>query len=129
MAGNLFNQAMDKIRDEMAKHHDHAPLLMIGEHMTEALRRRPEAAEKILDKTKNLQGAYAALEAHAKGKARGKSGCVVISDQEGFEIAERYFGMDGEKAPEEAPPAPMKPLQEPAPFSGGIPDLDALLGL
>ena len=124
MAGNLFDQAMDKIRDEMAKRHDHGAIQMLGEHLTALLQKHPETAAQILQEGKTLSGAYGALEAHAKKRAR-HGGCVVISDAEGFEIMDGYFGIRlGE---EDAKPDLAVMLHAPAP-SGGDLDWDALLG-
>lgn len=124
MAGSNYDLAMDKIRDEMAKCMEHAGILALGEHLTELLEQMPEAAEAILEKEKTLAGAFKALESHARKQAHGK-GCVVISDQEGFGIAERYYGIvpQAEAAKKPEPAAPAAPEKE-DPF-----DLDSLLGL
>ena len=127
MAGNLFDQAMDKIRDEMAKRHDHGAIQMLGEHLTALLLQQPEAAAQILQAGKTLAGAYGALEAHAK-KQLGHGGCVVISDAEGFKIMDGYFGIGGFKeAAKPEPAADEAILPMPAPMSGDL-DWDALLG-
>lgn len=127
MAGNEFEKAMDKLRDEMARHHEHGALCMIGEHLTELLQREPSWAGKILSKDKSLMGAYKELESYARQQTKGKSGCVVLSDQQGFRIAEKYFGMEEGAAEEKAEAiAPAAPAPA-APFA--LPDLDELLGI
>ena len=133
MAGNEFEKAMDKLRDEMARHHEHGALCMIGEHLTELLQREPSRAGKILQDGKTLMGAYKELESYARQQAKGKNGCVVLSDQQGFGIAEKYFGLENE-APEEkaeaiAPPAPAVPAAPLAAAPFALPDLDELLGI
>ena len=129
MAGNTYDQAMEKIRDEMAKHAEHPGIAAIGEFFTQQLQRNPALAGQLMQKDKTLHGAFRALEQAARARAKGKGGCIVISDAEGFGIAADYFGigaMDMEIAPAAAgTDAAILPAE--ATSSDDL-DLDALLG-
>lgn len=126
MAGTNFVQAMERLRDEMARYANHSGIAVIGEHLTQQLEMRPDIAGRLLEKDKSLSGAYRELEKAARARAKS-SGCVVISDREGFAMAEKYYGIPGaeEGAGQAVPPtAPVRTVREEA---AGLPDLDDLL--
>ena len=50
--------AIDKIRDEMAKEPADSPIAEVGEMVTEMLTAAPDIAPAIMDKGKTLKGAY-----------------------------------------------------------------------
>lgn len=79
-------QKMEKEAEEMKMRRD---IVYIMEHLREKIHHNPALAEKVLDKKKTLKGAYDAMAAEAR---RMNTPC--ISDQEGFEIIEKYYGMD-----------------------------------
>lgn len=120
MTGN-FEKAMDKLRDEMAKHHENGGLCALGEYMTALLQARPDAADCILDK-KSLSGAWDALVAHAKKLPRSGS-CVAVRDEDAFRICREYFGIAD--APEK-PEAEMTAAPAAQPLTGN--GLDDLMG-
>lgn len=114
------NQAMDKLRDEMAKAPDHPGIGVLGEYMTERLQREPALADRILEKGKTLEAAFGKIRDHARKIAVKGAACV--EDKKAFEIACEYYGIapEGEKAaPEPTGPA-ASPLDDPL-------DLDELL--
>ena len=120
MAGTNFDQAMERLRDEMAKHTEHPGICAIGEHLTARLERQPHIAQQLLDQGKSLANAYHALEKEARSRAKGRGGCVVISDSEGFQIAEKYYGIpaDADELPADAGPAPEPAANEEKPWEG-----------
>ena len=79
-------QKMEKEAEAMKMRRD---IVYIMEHLREKIHKNPALAEKILDEEKTLKGAYSALETEAR---RMKTPC--ISDEEGFEIIEKYYGFD-----------------------------------
>ena len=128
-------EAMDKIRDEMAKNQNPA-IQELGEALTAWLSRHPEGAEKILAEGKTLAGSYKHLEDYAKKHKNGNSACVPY--MKAMEIMAEYWGIDkGEMARaakarmlEEmgAAEEPQAHAQE-KPAAGSLDlDLDALLG-
>lgn len=125
MAGTNFDQAMERLRDEMAKHAEHPGICAIGEHLTARLERQPYIAQQLLDQGKSLANAYHALEKEARSRAKGRGGCVVISDSEGFRIAEKYYGIPVDA---DAAPAPEPAANEEKPWEGLNLD-DLLTGL
>lgn len=96
-----FAEAMDKIRDEMAKTKNPA-IAAIGEHMTEVLQANPNAAEAIRAKGKTLTGAFEAMRAEAKKAQTG--GCYCMAPEQAWEIVGRYYGIASSGA--YAPPSP-----------------------
>ena len=77
----------DHIRDEMAKAgHDY--VAMLGELMTEYLRRHPETE---IDGKLTLKGAYDALREKARKKA--KAGCYAMPPREAFDGMMDYYGL------------------------------------
>jgi hypothetical protein len=87
-------EAMDKIRDEMAKSQNPA-VQELGETLTAWLSRHPEGAEKILAEGKTLQGSYKALEEYARKNKNGNSACVPY--MKAVEIMAEYWGIDKEE--------------------------------
>lgn len=117
-------RAMDKIRDEMAQNPNRPELQAIGEMLTERLAADPQAAEKILEKGKTLDGAFAEMREWARKHQRGGACCV--SPAQALEIVLGYYGLD---AGGPIPPAhpPKAQALAPDPLGDGL-DLDALLG-
>lgn len=79
-------QKMEKEAEEMKMRRD---IVYIMEYLRERIHKNPPLAEKVLDEKKTLKGAYDSMAAEAR---RRNEPC--ISDQEGFEIIEKYYGMD-----------------------------------
>lgn len=107
--------AMDKIRDEMAKHHDNPAICAVGDIVTRLLQADPAAETAVAAKGKTLHGAYDAMREHARAHKTGD--CYYMPPDEAERIIRAYFGIPADTA---AAPAP---TPEPDPF-----DLDALLG-
>lgn len=119
---NLMNRAMDKLRDEMAKHHKNGGLCALGEYLTGLLQARPEVADCILGK-KSLSGAWDALVAHAKKLPRSGS-CVAVRDEDAYRVCREYYGIgDAEECEKAAEPRAAVPAAV-APESS----LDDLMG-
>lgn len=122
----MYNKAMDKIRDEMAKAKD--AVCMVGEIVTLYLQSEPANAEKILQDGKTLKGAYGAMRDYAREKRK-----ECMTPDEAAEHIAKYYGMepqkmmdmqlsvmDGETAKKPKPQARAKADDL---------DLDALLGI
>lgn len=118
----MYDKAMEKIRDEMAREHGNRNLCAFGEFMTDYLMRHPDAAEGILQEGKSLKGAWEKLVNYAKRQPRSGV-CVAIADQDAYRICLEYFGLRMDASPAPAPAADAAPALEPA---GD--DLDSLMG-
>ena len=122
-----MENAIDKIRDEMAKKANHPGVSILGEYFTSRLQKEPEIAGLILQKEKTLEGAFNAIYDFAK-KNRGGKNYAFVPPKQGLEIACQYFGLkfDGEANPYFAEAkqesAPAKPEEDEL-------DLDALLNM
>lgn len=81
-------EAMDKIRDEMAKAKVGA-VHTLGEWMTAWLEAHPEGRDRVLAEGKTLEGAYKAMETEAR-KKQG-IGAVCMEDREAVQIVAGYY--------------------------------------
>lgn len=124
----MYDRAMDKLRDEMAKTKSKA-VGMVGEIVTLYLMADEANAEKILHKEKTLSGAYAAMKSVAQ---KGRREC--IDCDEAAEIFADYYGF--EKVPMEELWELAQGRKKSKPQAAAVLapdvddlDLDALLGL
>ena len=118
----VYTEAMDKLRDEMATSKSEG-VQALGEGMTSWLREHPSEAGALLAEGKNLKGAFAAMEAYARGQKRAST-CVVVTPAKAREIALEYYGISVKNEDE-----PREAAEHPVPYvSAGALDLDALLG-
>ena len=122
----MYNKAMDKIRDEMAKATD--AVCMVGEIVTLYLQSEPTNAEKILADGKTLKGAYGAMRDYARKEHK-----ECMTPDEAAEHIARYYGMEPAKlmdmwqaVKDEEPQEKAKPQ---ARAEADDLDLDALLGI
>jgi hypothetical protein len=112
----MYDQAIDKLRDEMAAHPNDGTIQHIGNYLTDYLKTHKGSAEAILQEGKTLQGGLKTMEEFA---GKNKIGNMVVIDPEtGYGIIMNYFGITGK--PEEKPKT--------AGVCGFAPDLDDLLG-
>lgn len=107
---------MDRIRDEMAKRHDHPGILMIGEYATERIGNGAKLPEG-----KNLAGAFEAIRKYAEQHKTGNY--AFVPPDKAYEIVNQYFGWD--KQAEEPQPAQVAAM--PTDTLDDL-DLDAILG-
>ena len=108
-----MQNAIDKLRDEMAQHANDPYVQYVGGYLTNHILKHPADALKILQKEKTIKGSLDAAKAAAKSKA--VNGCAVMADDEVMKTVFTYFGLGAEKP-------------KTADVCGfGVPDLDALL--
>ena len=126
-----YQQAMDKIRDEMAAKHRRPEVVSVGEVMTQLLEAFPEWAGAILAEGKTLAGAYQALEDYARELHKKGGNCVYLGPDRSMKALAKYYGVKAEGAAPlsvrgkaQAAAEPAKPAAEP----GDALSLDALLG-
>ena len=88
----MLNEAIKKIKDEMDKNNN-PYIKVVGEFLLQHLNTNPEAAEKVLDKEKSIIKSLDEMRKAAEKKKVGN--CAVLTDEEGFEIVLKYFGIKG----------------------------------
>lgn len=87
----MIDKAIKKLTEEMMQM-DTPFAIAIEEHLT-GICKTPAVAEKILDPDKTLKGACKYIEEQARKQVSG-NGTAVISDQDGYRMAEEYFGIE-----------------------------------
>ena len=118
-----YEEAVDRLRDEMAQRANHPGVAVIGEYLTDRLQRDHALAEKLVAKEKTLAGAFDAIREYAS-KHKNGSNWAYVPPEKAFAIACEYYGIDadGEKK------AAQTLAETPPPADDGL-DLDALLGM
>lgn len=88
-----IGKAIKKITEEMMENQNNTAIRVIEEHLT-SICTTNEVAEKILNEEKTLRGALEAIRNEAQKEKVGN--CACIDDKRGFEIVEKYFGIEEE---------------------------------
>lgn len=110
------SELITKFDTECDKSPNNRVLRVICEHMIDFLHNHPQAAERI-DEKKTLSGAIEEMKKEARKRA--VNGCGVLTDEEGFEIIHKYFGIEAieeqrqEKTASEATETGRKPKRKP----------------
>lgn len=84
--------AIKKIKAEMEKDKD-PYVQVIGNLLLDHINMNPDNAEKILSEGKTITKSIDEMASIAKKKA--VNGRAMLTDQEGFEIVLKYFGIEG----------------------------------
>lgn len=79
---------MQKVQKEVGEKHKDSIVQHIGSFLIEYIRNHPEHAAFILTDGKDISGSYKFMESEAR-----KSQKKVMSDQEGFNLVLKYFGV------------------------------------
>lgn len=87
----MIDRAIKKLTEEMMQM-DTPFAIAIEEHLTGVCKTQA-VAEKILDPDKSLEGACEYIEDQARKQVSGH-GTAVISDQDGYRMAEEYFDIE-----------------------------------
>jgi hypothetical protein len=108
----MLETALKKIRDEIEKEKN-PYVQVVGEFLTNYLEMNPGAAEKIMTEGKTIIKSLDEMKKAAREKA--VNGCAVLTEQEGFEIVLKYYGIEGipqASTPQAPVPEPKNPVQE-----------------
>ena len=89
----MLDKAISKIKTEMKKKADESYIQIVGDYLLKYLESHPAEAEKILDKDKTIAKSLDAMQNVASKKRKGN--CAVLTDEEGFAVVLKYFGIDG----------------------------------
>jgi hypothetical protein len=95
----MLEKAIEKLEIEMKQFEKNRSIQRIGEFLLQQLSQNPEIEEKILNTEKTILKSLNEMEKEAKetieeSKRHGAVG-VTLTDEEGFEIILKYFGIDG----------------------------------
>lgn len=109
----MLNKALSKIKDEMAKNQKNGYIQVVGRYLMQHLAANPGCAEKIMAADKTVAKSLDKMREEARKKQSGN--CAVLTDEEGFAVVLKYFGMEGTPsgtsvqvpAPRPAAPAPV----------------------
>ena len=122
----MINQAMDKVRDEMAAKSSHQGVQAVGAFVTLLLGDQPGAAEQILTEGRTLEGAFGEIRKYAEGHKSGNY--AFVPPDKADEIVRGYFGIGETEAEPQAPA--QRYVKTPITEQDKLDelDLDALLG-
>ncbi|MDD4390298.1 MAG: Cas9 inhibitor AcrIIA9 family protein [Eubacteriales bacterium] len=95
MSQSIINKAIAHITEEMMKDPNDMAIVAIEEHLT-SICTTEAVAVALLTEGKTLKGALGAIQEVAR--KRQKNGCGCVSGDEGFAIAEKYYGIDSQVA-------------------------------
>lgn len=121
--------AVMKIRDEMAQNVKNPYVQVVGDFLLRYLEQHPEAAEKILAQDKSIKGSLEAMKTEAR--KHQVDGCGVLTDEEGFTVVLKYYGINGKPSSTEVAFVPAPAAAAVVPARRGIEfdvSLDDLLG-
>ena len=88
----MIDQAIEKIKAEMAANGNNSYIQAVGSMLMQHLTDSPVSAERILTEGKTVTGSLVEMQKEARKKQVGN--CAVLTDQEGFEIVLQYFGIE-----------------------------------
>ena len=101
-------KAIEKIQSEMTKDNTNSYIQAVGEFLLQHLAENPQDAERILTKDKTIEKSLEEMRKVAQKKKSGN--CAVLTDQEGFAVVLKYFGIDTK--PSEYVSKPIKNVTE-----------------
>jgi hypothetical protein len=121
---NMPSKAIEKIQSEMTKNNTNSYIQVVGGFLLQHLSENPQDAEKINAADKTIGKSLNEMEKAARKKKVGNY--AVLTDQEGFEVVLKYFGIEGQPAPMPSatvmPPAAHSPAPSPS-FNVSLEDL------
>ena len=86
----------EKLREEMKKNEANGAIQVIGNHLIGLITGNQEAEACVLAEDKTLKGAFEAMKEAARAKTVNGAAC--LTDEEGFAIVRKYFGIEEKKA-------------------------------
>lgn len=89
----MVEEAVRKIEEEI-KRENNPYVKVIGEFLIKQLDVNPGVAEKILNKDKSILSSLGEMKKVAEKKKSGN--CAILTDEEGFAIVLKYFGIESQ---------------------------------
>lgn len=90
----MLQKAIEKLKNEMDQNKNNPCIQAIGNFLVQCVKENPDAAGKILNKDKTISKSIEEMRKEASKKRVGN--CAMLSDQEGFNIALKYFDIGAE---------------------------------
>ena len=107
----MLSKAIEKLRSEITQNADNPYIQVVGEFLIQHLNADPAAAKKIMTADKTVEKSLDEMR-KAAGRKKKVGNCVVLTDQEGFEVVLKYFNIEGKPA---APVNTIAPTPVPEP--------------
>ena len=92
----MLQKAITKLKTEMDQNKNNSYVKVVGGFLLQHLDANPSDAEKILDKEKSIAKSLDEMRKVAEKKKVGNY--AVLTDQEGFAVVLKYFGIEGNSA-------------------------------
>lgn len=89
---SMKEKAIEKLKLEMEKEKS-SYVQVVGQFLLHQVENNPDAADKILSTDKSIIKSLAAMRKAAEKQKVGN--CAVLSDEEGFAVVLKYFGITG----------------------------------
>ncbi|WP_018305436.1 hypothetical protein [Desulfitobacterium hafniense] len=117
-----MKEVTEKINNEISKNRNNPHIVIVGQFLLNHLQQNPGDAAKILNKEKSISGSMTAMRKEAEKRKVGN--CAVLTDQEGFEIVLKYFGIEGKRvALTQTSPVTTEPKKQSSSFDVKLEDL------
>lgn len=120
-----MNEAVKKLQTEMDLNKNNSYIQAVGQFLLGHLSQHSEDAQKIMIADKTIAKSLNAMRTEAEKKKSGN--CAVLTDQEGFAIVLKYFGIEGAPEVKSTDVPVSQPQPEPAKAAAFDISLDDLL--
>ena len=121
----MLAKAIEKLQSEMTKDTANSYIQVVGGFLLRHLENLPQDAEKILSKDKTIEKSLDEMRKEA-GRKKKVGNCAVLTDQEGFVVVLKYFGIKA-TAPTSPPIVPTPQIQPAIAGSKPVIDFDIKL--
>jgi hypothetical protein len=106
----VLEKAISKIQSEIDQNKNNPYIQVVGGFLLMRLEENPDIADKILTDDKTIAKSLDEMRKAAEKKKVGN--CAVLTDQEGFEVVLKYFGINSKVVAAAVPSVEIRP--EPA---------------
>ena len=117
----MLEQAIKKLETEIEQNNNNSYIRVVGDYLLQHLIANPNSAEKIMAEGKTVAKSLDEMRKAAEKKKVGN--CAVLTDQEGFAVVLKYYGIEAASTMATAP----APAAKKAPAAGFNVNLDDLL--
>jgi hypothetical protein len=105
----MISKAIEKLKSEMSKNNN-PYVQVVGRFLLQHLEVNPGAGEKILQEGKTIAKSLDEMRKVAEKKKDGNY--AILTDQEGFEVVLKYFGVTGQVIVPSTAPVEVKKTSE-----------------
>ncbi|GAB6172016.1 hypothetical protein JCM15765_14940 [Paradesulfitobacterium aromaticivorans] len=118
----MLENAISKLKTEMDSNKSNTYVQVVGGFLLQHINCHPQDAEKIMVTEKTIGKSLDEMRKVAEKKKSGN--CAVLTDEEGFEVVLKYFGIKGKPASmTDIAPAPAEPTKQTPSFDIRLEDL------